>query len=40
MIAKKLLRPPYLTRTQTFYGHKVAKIVVIGKNKDFVLAIF
>ena len=29
-----------LSRTQVFYIYKVAKIVMICKNKDFVFAIF
>ena len=40
MIAKKLLVPPNLTKTQAFCVYKMAKIVVIGKNKDFALATF
>ena len=40
MIAKKLLILPNLTRTRAFYIYEAAKVVVIGKDKDFVLAIF
>ena len=40
MIAKKLLGLQNLIRTQPFYVYKAAKVVVIGKDKDFMLAIF
>ena len=40
MIARKLLGPQNLTRTQVFYVHEKGKIVVINKDKDFVFAIF
>ena len=40
MIAKKLLGPPNLTKTQVFYIYETAKVVVISKNKDFVFATF
>ena len=40
MIARKFLRPPNLTKTQVFCMYEMAKIVVIGNNKDFVLTIF
>ena len=39
-MVKKFLRPPNLIKTQAFQVHKLAKIVMIGKHKDFVLAIF
>ena len=37
-MAKKLLGPPNLTKTQIFCIHKAVKVFVIGKNKNFVLA--
>ena len=40
IIARKFLGPPNLIKTQAFYVHKIAKVVVIGKDKDFVLASF
>ena len=40
MIAKKLLCLLNLIKTYAFYVHEVAKVVVISKNKDFVLEIF
>ena len=40
MIAKKVLGLPNLMKTQAFCVYKVTKVVVIGKNKDFVLATF
>ena len=40
MIAKKFLSLSNLTRTQVFFIHKAVKVVVITKDKDFVLVIF
>ena len=40
MIAKKFLGLANLTKTQAFYVNKTEKVVVIDKDKDFVLAIF
>ena len=40
MIAKKLLGLSNLTKTRIFYVYEVAKVFVIGKDKDFVLATF
>ena len=39
-MAKKLLGLPNLTKTRAFCIHKLAKIVVISKNKNFVLVTF
>ena len=40
MIARKFLGLPNLTKTQVFYIYKAAKVVVIDKDKDFVLISF
>ena len=40
MIAKKLLSLPDLTRTQAFCIYEAAKVVLVDKNKDYVLIIF
>ena len=40
MIAKKFLGLSNLTRTQAFCVYETAKIVVIGKDKDFVFLTF
>ena len=40
MIAKKSLYLSNLTKTQAFCIHDAAKVFVISKNKNFVLAIF
>ena len=40
MITKKLLGPPNLMKTQGFYGYKAVKVIIIGKNKNFVFATF
>ena len=40
MIAEKLLRLLDLVKTQVFYVQKVAKVIVIGKLKHFLLAAF
>ena len=40
MIIRKLLGLLNLTRTQAFCVYEVAKVVMISKNKDFVLTIF
>ena len=40
MIAKKLLVSLNLTRTQAFYVYEVAKVNLIDKDNDFVLATF
>ena len=40
MIPRKLLGLSNLIRTQVFHVHKAIKVVVIGKHKNFMLAIF
>ena len=40
MIAKKFLGPPNLTRTQVFSIYEAVKVVVISKDKNFVLTTF
>ena len=40
MIARKLLDPLNLTKTRAFYVYKARKVIIIGKDKDFILAIF
>ena len=37
-MARKVLGPLNLTKTQVFYIHEAAKIVVIGKHKNFMFA--
>ena len=38
MIVRKFLSPPNLTKTQIIHVHKMAKFVVIDKDKDFLFA--
>lgn len=40
VVLKKLLSPANLFRAQAFSIYQIAKIIVIDKNKDFVLAYF
>ena len=40
MIARKFIDPSNLTKTQAFYIYEMAKVVVIGKDKEFVFIIF
>ena len=40
IVPEELLGPTDLFRAETLYIHKVAKVVVIGKHKNFVFATF
>ena len=40
MIARKFLGLPNLTKTQAFCGYEIEKVIMIGKNENFMLAIF
>ena len=40
MIAKKFLGLSNLIKIQTFYVHEMAKVVVIAKDRNFMIAIF
>ena len=40
MIAKKLLSPADLAKTQALHIYKLLKVIVVGENKDLVFATF
>ena len=40
MVAKKLLSPVDLARTQAFCIHELSKIIVVSENKDLVFTTF
>lgn len=40
IIAEQLLCPSNLTKTETFYVYETTKVIVIGKNKDLIFAVF
>ena len=40
MIPAKLLRPADLAKTQTFYIHKINKIIMVYKHKYSIFATF
>lgn len=40
VISKKLLNSANLIRAQTFYIYKLTKVVIVSKDKDFILAAF
>lgn len=40
IILKELLSLTNLTKTQLFYVYELIEVIMVGKNKDFIFAIF